>query len=79
MKLSNSVLISILNLVIHANQGNPVEANLYVSLPLTPACAKVAMPLWQAAAALSSGTASAAAVASPSRMSMSSNGRWPIA
>ena len=30
------------------------------------------MPLWQAAAALSSGTASAAAEASPSRMSMSS-------
>jgi len=28
MKLSNSVLISILNLVIHAKQVNPVEANL---------------------------------------------------
>jgi len=28
MKLSNSVLISIPNLVLHANQVNPVEANL---------------------------------------------------
>ena len=37
------------------------------------------MPLWQAAAALSSGTASAAPEASPRRMSRSSSGRWPIA
>src|SRR6185503_20212328 len=48
------------------------------ALPLTPASAKVAMPLWQAAAALRIGTASAAPEASPSRMSISSNGRWPI-
>src|SRR6185437_5768176 len=55
-----------------------VLALLPHALPLTPASAKVAMPLWQAAAALRIGTASAAPEASPSRMSMSSNGRGPI-
>src|SRR6185369_1319302 len=38
------------------------------SLPLTPASAKLAMPLWQRAAARTSGMASAAPEASPSRM-----------
>src|SRR3954470_5122461 len=55
-----------------------VLALLPHALPLTPASAKVAMPLWQAQAALRIGTASAAPEPSPSRMSMSSKGRWPI-
>src|ERR1700761_68634 len=43
------------------------------AFPLTPAEANVAMPLWQAAAALRIGTATAAPEASPRRMSRSSS------
>src|SRR6516165_236993 len=46
--------------------------------PLTPASPKVAMPLWQAAAAFSTARASVAPEPSPSRMPRSKSGRWPI-
>src|SRR5262249_6706323 len=61
-------------------------AHPHSDLLLTPASSKLAMPLWQAIAERSSGIASAAPEASPSRMPRSSSGflprrskrrRWP--
>ena len=48
------------------------------SLPATPASANVAMPLWQAIAALTIPTARAAPDPSPSRIPKSNNGVLPI-
>jgi hypothetical protein len=56
------------------------------TFPLTPASAKLAMPVWQAKADLSSGMAKAAPDPSPRRMPRSKSGllwiaansrRWP--